>query len=384
MFSVAPTLGNPNVTSAPCSRSANASTSPWLNLNVAPIASSPATCRSIGRAPKSSPPGIERRTRPHRVSSGPSTLIDALMRSTCSYGATGTRSPAVDHPQPTAAERLGRDADGRQQLAHDRHVDDRRHVGQLVGAVGEDRRRHQLEDRVLRTWHLDGAVQVADAAHHDLIGTHRSDHRRTPRNGATAAQYAPAVPGGGHGPDTGRVRQVVREWPDEPGVASTLERPREDLLARATRRRDDRRHRLRAGRGPVQHLPPRRRRRRQRRRSAVAGDDPLPAGDPVVRLAVRPPGAGGARPSRRRPDAHRPPTARSRRRRGGRRPTASTRGRSACSACWLRRRCRRPSSTRCSPRRSSSPPTTSGSVTSASASAGRSCGPASCSCCRSP
>ena len=88
MFSVAPTLGKPNVTSAPCRRSAVASSSPWLNLNSAPIASSPAMCMSIGRAPKSSPPGIDRRTRPQRVSSGPSTLTDARMRSTSSYGAT--------------------------------------------------------------------------------------------------------------------------------------------------------------------------------------------------------------------------------------------------------------------------------------------------------
>ena len=84
MFSVAPTLGKANVTSAPCRRSAVASSSPWLNLNVAPIASRPATCMSIGRAPKSSPPGIDRRTRPQRVSSGPSTLIDARIRSTSS------------------------------------------------------------------------------------------------------------------------------------------------------------------------------------------------------------------------------------------------------------------------------------------------------------
>ena len=52
-------------------------------------------CMSIGRAPKSSPPGIDRRTRPQRVSSGPSTLTDARMRSTSSYGATGVRSPAL-------------------------------------------------------------------------------------------------------------------------------------------------------------------------------------------------------------------------------------------------------------------------------------------------
>ena len=60
-------LGRPDareveVMSAPCSRSANASRYPWLNLNVAPIASRPATCMSIGREPKSSPPGSDSRT----------------------------------------------------------------------------------------------------------------------------------------------------------------------------------------------------------------------------------------------------------------------------------------------------------------------------------
>ena len=93
MFSVAPTLGNENAMSAPCSRSHVAWSSPCENLNWAPIASRPSTCMSIGRAPKSSPPGIESRTSPQRVSSGPRTLIDALIRSTSSYGATGIRPP---------------------------------------------------------------------------------------------------------------------------------------------------------------------------------------------------------------------------------------------------------------------------------------------------
>ena len=64
--------------------------------------------------------------------------------------------------------------------------------------------------------------------------------------------------------------------------------------------------------------------------------------------------------------------------------TASTRARSACSACWLPRRCPRPSSTPCSPRPSSSLPTTSASATAASASPAASCGPGSSSCCPSP
>ena len=48
---------------------------------------------SIGRLPKSSPPGSESVTRPQRPSNGPSTLIEARIRSTSSYGATGVMSP---------------------------------------------------------------------------------------------------------------------------------------------------------------------------------------------------------------------------------------------------------------------------------------------------
>ena len=43
--------------SAPRSRSARPSTYPWVSSKVAPIASSPLRCMSIGREPKSSPPG---------------------------------------------------------------------------------------------------------------------------------------------------------------------------------------------------------------------------------------------------------------------------------------------------------------------------------------
>ena len=46
----------------------------------------------MGRGPKSSPPGRATRARPNRASSGPSTTIDARMRSTSSYGASGTIS----------------------------------------------------------------------------------------------------------------------------------------------------------------------------------------------------------------------------------------------------------------------------------------------------
>src|SRR5438132_1453702 len=47
---------------------------------------------SIGRGPKSSPPGSATRASPQRVSSGPRTTIDARICSTSSYGASGTMS----------------------------------------------------------------------------------------------------------------------------------------------------------------------------------------------------------------------------------------------------------------------------------------------------
>ena len=57
---------------------------------------------SIGRLPKSSPPGSDSRTVPNRPSSGPSTLIEARIRSTSSYGATGWICAAVDQRQLVA------------------------------------------------------------------------------------------------------------------------------------------------------------------------------------------------------------------------------------------------------------------------------------------
>ena len=135
----------------------------------------------------------------------------------------------VGHPQPAGLGDLGADADRRQQLGHDRHVDDRRHVGQLVGAVGEDRRRHQLEHGVLGAGHVDGAVQLADAAHDDLPGCgHHATGAAPPnpivarRAGARSVdirslrslmtrQYAPAVLGGGHDGDRPDAAQLGRE-----------------------------------------------------------------------------------------------------------------------------------------------------------------------------
>ena len=98
-----------------------------------------------------------------------------------------------------------------------------------------------------------------------------------------------------------------------------------------------RRHRAR-GRGRARSVRPRRgpvpRYRRTCRTTATARSETtsLPAGHPLVRLAVRPARA---------PRLKRPPsTARAAAGRGGRRPTASTPGRPPCSACSRRRRSR--------------------------------------------
>ena len=139
-------------------------------LELAPIASSPAMCMSIGRAPKSSPPGIDRRTSPQRVSSGPSTLIDARIRSTSSYGATGTRSPSLVRtsvPGSGLCERTPRAASSSPMIATSLIAG---HVGELVHPVGEQARRHQLEHRVLRPGDPDRALQRAEMADRDLLG----------------------------------------------------------------------------------------------------------------------------------------------------------------------------------------------------------------------
>ena len=124
---------------------------------------------SIGRAPKSSPPGIDRRTRPQRVSSGPSTLIDARIRSTSSYGATGVRSPSLRQRQPARrpAPCVRTPIASSSSPMIDTSTIDGTFVSSYV-AVGEDRRRHQLEHGVLGAGHVDRAVQLADPTDDDL------------------------------------------------------------------------------------------------------------------------------------------------------------------------------------------------------------------------
>ena len=92
-FSVAPTLGKEKRMSAPTSRGALTVSTPSANVQVAPMASSPAICMSIGRSPKSSPPGRAISILPTRETSGPSRLIDARIRPARSAGTLVDNSP---------------------------------------------------------------------------------------------------------------------------------------------------------------------------------------------------------------------------------------------------------------------------------------------------
>ncbi len=117
----------------------------------APIASSPRRCMSTLRLPMRSPPGSATRASPQRASSGPSTLNDARIRATSSYGASGFSSPDASTRDHTRCRRARRARRSRaQQLDHHVEVADGRHVAQRRDAGREQRGGHLLGARVLR------------------------------------------------------------------------------------------------------------------------------------------------------------------------------------------------------------------------------------------
>ncbi len=84
-------LGYSSTTRVPTSRGTEATvestrptTLPWEEVNSAPSDSSACRCMSMGRGPKSSPPGIETVARPIRASRGPRTTTEARIFSTSS------------------------------------------------------------------------------------------------------------------------------------------------------------------------------------------------------------------------------------------------------------------------------------------------------------
>ncbi len=90
--SVAVWLGTSRMMRLPMRESHRPSMTPWDSSKVAPRASRPVRWSSTGRDPKSSPPGMDTQARPQLARRGPRTTIDARMRSTSSYGASGTIS----------------------------------------------------------------------------------------------------------------------------------------------------------------------------------------------------------------------------------------------------------------------------------------------------
>ena len=87
-----------------------------------------------------------------------------------SVGATGSTVGGLRQPQHPGARRavaLRAHADRVEQLAHELDVDDPGHVRELVGALREDARRHQLEHGVLGAAHRHRAGQRAGRPHGD-------------------------------------------------------------------------------------------------------------------------------------------------------------------------------------------------------------------------
>ncbi len=304
-------------------------------------------CMSIGRAPKSSPPGIESRTSPQRVSSGPRTLIDALIRSTSSYGATGVRPPRF---VITSTPGSGRCDDTPSASSSSPMIDTSVRSGTLVSSYTPSASR--LAAISLSTEFLAPGTRIVPCSGPML---------RTViwlPGSVIARQYAPAVDGAGT--RRPRTRTIERSWPAGHPMAPLALRPRDDVVLE----RPD---------GTARFVQDSESFTTYRRDVALAADGTvterttygfsIPWFTWLFAIPVRLALARRIHPRRRGtpwwspPDRLDPPAA----------PESS--------ACSPRCRCRRRSSTRCSPRPPSSPPTTSGSASRASASVARSSGP---------
>ncbi len=135
---------------------------------------------SIGRAPKSSPPGIDTlrlaaagQQRPQDQDRRPDPLDQLVGR--LRRDDRGPDDPQRRRPGHTAVvEGVGRrerdvQAHRLEQVAHDRDVGDVGDVGEVVGAVGEDGGGHQLEHGVLGSTDPDGPGQGPSGPHDDAI-----------------------------------------------------------------------------------------------------------------------------------------------------------------------------------------------------------------------
>ena len=191
------------------------------------------------------------------------------------------------------------------------------HVGQLVRAVGEDRRRHQLEHGVLGAGHVDRAVQLADAAHDDLPRSvvaplHRAAITTRPvcsRRAGRRSQRRPPRRRRRRGRDGTPCRRA--SGPTEPGVGG---RPASAPATTSCSSEPAGDGTFAQADGPVHELPADADPVDRRRRRPLAGDDDATAGRSRGSPGCSPCRCAGRSPAaaRRRPhaahDARRAPT----------------------------------------------------------------------------
>ena len=137
-------------------------TSPWDDSKRAPMAVRPLRWKSMGRSPKSSPPGIGTRTEPQRARRRPAPRSRPASARPARRGPRDQlalrRRGHARHPRCGALHRCSRAA---QHVRHGVDVGDPRHVREDVAALGQEARRHQLENGILRTTGPDGAPERA-------------------------------------------------------------------------------------------------------------------------------------------------------------------------------------------------------------------------------
>ena len=112
---------------------------------------------SSGREPIASPPGSGTTARRHRATSGPEHAHRRpQLRHRPVVGLGARLAPGRRWP-PCRASTVDRAAQAAQHVGHQRDVEDLRAVGDRRRALGEQRRRHELEHAVLGADHVDRA-----------------------------------------------------------------------------------------------------------------------------------------------------------------------------------------------------------------------------------
>ena len=127
-----------------------ACTNPWRNRHFGAHRLEPRRCMSTLRLPMLSPPGNATRASPQRARSGPSTLNDARIRVTSSYGASGWRSRDASTRMTFGSGWSTRAPIAREEIAHHVEIEHGRHVAQRRDTGREQRRGHLLHAGVLR------------------------------------------------------------------------------------------------------------------------------------------------------------------------------------------------------------------------------------------